>query len=243
VIPAFAYRVGRTWANTGGITPPAGITIVSSSTGGAESGSCVYPAPAGITAGMFLYAFITCDDTAETTPSMACSGWTRDQFIIYSTHNDTSFIIGFYKWATASEPSSYTFAGSTADAQTGAIVAMSGVNATTPFNVASVAKKGTSSTSAVFGPITPSGNAMLLVCAAQASNYSSSVSNAITWASPVVSVANSTSIYNQEATEDAEALYVGTIPATTYSAAYTVPTATYNKSYYSGTLVVALNHA
>lgn len=243
MIPMFPYRVSRTWANTGGITPPSGITIVSSSTGGAESGSCVYPAPAGITAGMFLYAFMTCDDTAGTTPTLACSGWTMDKFIIYSTHNNTSYIIGFYKWATGSEPSSYTFSGATADAQTGAIVALSGVNATTPFNAATLPKKGTNSVNGVFGAQTLSGNVFLLTCAAQASNYSSSVSNAITWASPVVSVANSTSIYNQEATQDAEALYVGQVPATTYSGSYTVPTATFNKSYYNATIVVALNHA
>jgi hypothetical protein len=191
---------------------------------------------------MFLYAFITCDDTAAT-PSITCSGWTRDTDIIFSTHNDNSFIIGFYKWATGSEPSSYTFAGGTADAQCGTIVALSGVNATTPFNATSLAKKGTSSTSAVFGAQTLSGNVFILACATQASNYSAAVSSAITWASPVVSVANSISQYNAYASEDAEAQYVGSIPTTAYSGSYTAPTATYNKSYYSGTLVVALNHA
>jgi hypothetical protein len=226
--------------------PPAssGVRLVSSSNGGAQTGSATIPAPSGIVAGNLLYAAFVCDDTASAL-SLASAGWTRHGTpLLYTSHNDNGFIGGFYKVATASEPASYTFSGATVKALTVGIVNLSGVNTSDPFNaVAPATKKAVAATSCVFPAITLPKALYLLLIAGQGGSFSGSVSNAFTPPSGYSLAVASTSQYNLGSTYDAESVFAALSTGPVAAGSQTPAPGTFNVSYAYGAACVALNPA
>lgn len=225
----------------------AGIRVVSASSLGGQGTSLTVncPAPANIVAGNLLYAFVVCDDTNQTAATVqGDSGvWTLHQSLIFSTHNNSGYILGFYKWATSSEPSTYNWFGATADAMSVVTVQLSGVNPTTPFNTAGTKLTG-SATTAAFPKLTiTSDKVAILAGAAQAGNFNGTVGNVLTWGSGFTLAGSCTSQYNQGSTNnDSEAIFVG-LNRGVSKCGYTTPSVVWNKAYYNGTIAVALNHA
>lgn len=224
--------------------PPAGssgVAVVSVSDGGSQTSSAVVTAPAGVVLGHLLYALVACDDTAAN-PTITCTGWTQHIKLVINTANDNGFLIGFYKWATASEPTSYTWSGATNKACTIGLIALSGVNATTPFNATPTIRTAASSATCVFPAITTTTSCAIILGAAQVGSFSAVTSNAIVWGSGYTSAVNSLSQYNKQATYDAEVVYGG-FAAAIGAGTFTAPSATFNKAFKYGAMVVALNPA
>jgi hypothetical protein len=221
----------------------AGVKLVSASDGGSQTSTATIAAPSGIVAGNLLYAVFTCDDTAAAV-SLACAGWTLHTSLLFTSHNDNGFIGGFYKIATASEPTSYTFSGSTVKSVNIGIMNLSGVNQASPFNsVAPVTKKATASTSCVFSAITLPKAMCLLLIAGQGGSYSGSVSNVFTPPSGYAIGVSSTSQYNKGSTYDGESSF-GALSNAAIAAGTQVPApGTFNVSYAYGAVTVALNPA
>ena len=95
------------------------------------SASVTVTKPTGVVAGDIMIANIG-NYLNSTNTSATCTGWT----LIAGTDTDRGRATLLYKIAGGSEPSSYTFAvTASSSAATGAIVAFSGVNNTTPFDV------------------------------------------------------------------------------------------------------------
>lgn len=124
--------------------------------------SYTVPKPAGVQANDFLVAFVHQDnDSAENatvsgfTPGTAAqTGW-------------AFYVRPFYKVATASEPSSYTFGGGTNSNNNGSILVFRGVDTANPFAVAMTAASSGSSAGQTAPTITvPAGiTDAMLVCA------------------------------------------------------------------------------
>ena len=133
--------VGATDTLTWTVTAGGGggsIVFRSASTGANAVGSnVVIPAPAGMQANDVMVAVLDVKVTPTMTPP---AGWN----LVSTTANGTNFTQRVYtKVATASEPASYTFTINESRAISGAISAYSGVNTTTPVEVAGTAGLGT----------------------------------------------------------------------------------------------------
>ena len=107
------------------------ITLRSSATTATGTASLTINKPLGVVVGDVMIANVA-NYLQNTQVSASCAGWT----VIAGTDTDRGRATLLYKVAGASEPSSYTFTVTTGStASTGAIVAFSGVNTTTPFDV------------------------------------------------------------------------------------------------------------
>lgn len=118
-------------------TPYSGtpISYVGSATGqnGGGAASVSIPVPAGIKTGDFLIAHITVQQEWGITITMP-AGWT----LIRKDNSPDSQANGlYYKFATASEPSSYTWSFSQSNAAAGGIAAYRGVNSAVPIDSSS----------------------------------------------------------------------------------------------------------
>jgi len=216
-----------------------GIRAVSTSNAGAQTSSVTVPAPSGIVAGNMLYAFAVYDSLNSTPPgTMASSGWTEHTSINFTTHNNYGYITGFYKVATSSEPTSYVFTGASVNACSVVIVQLSGLNSSTPFGTPVTKNCGNTAT-ATFGTVSLTGTSAVLIGAAQAGNYSASVANAITWGPGFKDSGDSTSQYNSWATYDSEVV-MSALNTGVGASSFTPQSATWNKAYYTGTIVVPL---
>jgi hypothetical protein len=110
------------------------VAYRSSSNGSAASGnsSITIPAPAGVQQGDLLIALVGATNDGLTGNFwLAAAGWTLCPHP--SMGNIFAHPALYYKIATSSEPSSYTFTQTRTTAMAGAIVAYSGVNAAAPF--------------------------------------------------------------------------------------------------------------
>ena len=107
------------------------ITLRSNPTTATGTASLTINKPLGVVVGDVMIANVA-NYLQNTQVSASCAGWT----VIAGTDTDRGRATLLYKIAGASEPSSYTFTVTTGStASTGAIVAFSGVNTTTPFDV------------------------------------------------------------------------------------------------------------
>src|SRR5919205_948677 len=82
------------------VTP---ASVAGSSIGTSSAATVTVATPANVTSGMFLLAFLS-DNGDSTAPAQ--TGWTT---IDYTGSSTTAFLAAYYKYATASEPASYTF--------------------------------------------------------------------------------------------------------------------------------------
>ena len=99
----------------------------------ATNASVTINRPTGVVQGDIMFANIA-NFINATQASASCTGW----IVIAGTDTDRGRATLLYKIAGASEPANYTFTVTTAStAATGAIIAFSGVNTTTPFDVTS----------------------------------------------------------------------------------------------------------
>lgn len=131
-----AVLITLTFPGTAHATAP----IVQSTSTGSGTGTMTVARPAGTTAGDLLVAEVYVVTTGGIPIMMAPAGWNSAGSYTISGPK----LYTYYKWATASEPASYTFAelcpfcvGS--DAHGGGIFRISGANTTTPFDGSLVA--------------------------------------------------------------------------------------------------------
>lgn len=217
-----------------------GIEVVSVSDGGAQAATASIPAPANIVAGNLLYAVASADDSAATS-TLASTGWTLHKRYIFTTRNDNGNIYGFYKIASASEPAAYTFSGTNVHALNVGIMQLSGVDPNDPFGgIAPTAAKAAASTVAAYPAITTTVAGKLLAVAAQAGNYSGSVSNACTPGAGYTGAVSSVSQYASGSVYDAESTFAALSDATLDPGSLTPPSGTFNVSYVHGTMTVFL---
>ncbi len=118
------------------------LRSTSSATLTAAGTSLTVDAPAGLAAGDVMYAVIASDSHAQTIA--APTGWVADQ----SGNILNPTLYTFYKVATSTEPATYTFTISASETLFALIADYTGVNNTTPLNVASVQDEGQASTTA-----------------------------------------------------------------------------------------------
>ncbi len=210
----------------------------------ADSGhSATIPAPAGMVAGNLLLAVFSCDDGVTPT-SITSPGWTLLTSYLFTTRNNNGIVGVFYKIAGASEPASYTFTGSQANAMNVGIIQLAGVNATNPFGgVAPTTYKAAATLNPVFPAITlPKAMFVMQVCA-QGGNYTNAVSSAYTPPAGYTIAVQSITQYNGAAIYDSEATFAALSDAIQPAGVVTPPSGTFQKSYLYGSLSIALNPA
>jgi hypothetical protein len=164
---SFTYKVNDGTADSSGATfsitvnaaPPAQITFRAASSG-ANNGSAtslVIPAPSGVQAGDVMIACIAARGNPNLT---APAGWT----LVRLDMNGFTLRQGIYwKVATASEPASYTWVLSNAQAASGGIIAYSGVNTSNPIDVSSAAISSVTGTAATAPSITTTVNGAMVI--------------------------------------------------------------------------------
>lgn len=136
--------------------------------GTSGNASVTIAVPSGVTAGHLLVADLSfnTDDTI-----LAQTGWT----IAHQEGSATGALNGvLYRWATSSEPASYTFNSNASSSSAGTISAFSGVDTTTPLDVTPIGTTGGGNTITV-GPITTVTNNALLYYSAAARSGSDTV--------------------------------------------------------------------
>ncbi|MFL5762435.1 MAG: T9SS type A sorting domain-containing protein [Bacteroidia bacterium] len=116
------------------------ITFVSSAQAVGSTVNVTVSAPSGIMANDVLIAAVHCGWCNSGGPITAPAGWiainqTSNTGSGCGSSNTTIQLATFYKIATASEPSTYTFTGNTNQLYVGGIAAYRGVNTTTPINM------------------------------------------------------------------------------------------------------------
>jgi acid phosphatase type 7 len=119
--------------------------------------SLVLPAPAGVQAGDVMIAQVDVRGGPTITPP---AGWST----IRVDSNPTQMkAAAYYRVATASEPSSYTWTFSTSQAASGGIAAYVGVNTSTPIDTSSSAQATTGTTSITAPSVTTAGIGEMIV--------------------------------------------------------------------------------
>jgi hypothetical protein len=136
--------------------------------------------PTGVVAGDIMFANVANFINATQT-SASCTGWT----VIAGTDMSRGRATLLYKIAGASEPASYTFTVTTgSSAATGAIVAFSGVNTASPFDVTAPTSWTTNATqtiSSITGLTTANANAAIVLFGSCTRMTSTSNSNFTGW--------------------------------------------------------------
>ena len=126
------------------------LRSTSSNTLTAAGTSITVDAPAGLTAGDVMYAVVESLDSSVTAPS----GWVLDVAAASIPGGLTNYLNTFYKIATASEPTSYTWSQASSSIFSVSIADYEGVNNSTTLNVAGVGLGGQSTASPAFPSIT-----------------------------------------------------------------------------------------
>lgn len=140
------------------------VSIVGTPTIGesASATSLACNVPAGVTAGELLVAHVT---HSKATAVPAQTGWTTGLSLASAASQAV-----FYRWATASEPASYTFSVNAggADRCTATIMRLSGLDSTTPLDVTPVGATATGTSLTHPGVTTVTGDALILWSASRA---------------------------------------------------------------------------
>ena len=123
------------------------LRSTSSATLSAAGTSITVNAPAGLAAGDVMYAVVGSNSAGDTIA--APTGWVADQ-----SSNAGPTLYTFYKVATSTEPASYSFTLSASNPLYALIADYTGVNNTTPLNVASVQDGGQNTGSPAFASLT-----------------------------------------------------------------------------------------
>lgn len=171
------------------------IAVVGTSqVGTSGNASVTVPVPDGVTAGHLLIAALSfnTDNSILDQP-----GWT----IALQVGTSTGALTGvLYRWATSSEPASYTFTSNASTSSSGLMSAFSGVDPTTPLDVTPVGLTG-GTTSITVGPITTvSANTLLYYAsAARSGSDTVNVDPALTLLSQATSSRRISAAYEMQA--------------------------------------------
>jgi hypothetical protein len=164
-----------------------GLVAAESAQNAAGATTLVVTKPSGVVEGNVMVATVTVKETGAVTPP---SGWTA---ILNLTQGTALRQVTYYKVATASEPSSYSWSLGTSRAASGGIADYSGVNPTVPVD-ATASATGASGNAAVPGATTSAPNDLVLAVASFAASTTVTPDASTTERFDVASGSNTTEV-------------------------------------------------